>query len=866
MTTEKAHSAEQELMSMLSATQLLSSEVELHRLLAKLMETILEYTAAQTTHLILQTDDNLCVAASAKVTKDDLDVSQTVSILQPTEVAESVVQLTLQTGAQVVFSSDVGLGDGRFSQDLYLQNQKTLSILSLPVQYKEKTNGVLYLENSSSTNPFSKKDIKLSQLLAAQAAISLENAFLHEELTQALIKHKKTKKQLRTVDNRFKMAIEAGNLGVWDWEIITNEVTWSDYVELIFGLQQGEFDGTYEAYLALIHPDDLQLVQENIETTLATPTHDYHINHRLIWPTGEVRWLEAAGKVYRDQQGVPIHMTGYVLDITKRKAEEQYEQEREYWLERVLQLAKTITAVTDWDQCLKTLHQCVQTGLQFDRVGIFTYDPQTHIIQGAYGTSRSGKREDTRWFQQDARTEPTFAQVIADPRGFQYIANLAEEIEQERDGEMYGVSEHVTVSIWANDEPFAALTVDNGISQQRMNEHQLKALRVFAGYAGLALENARLLDQFLRQEERLQIALNAAQMGTWNWDLATEFVSWTEHVTLLHGFTKEEGGTLETRKLWSKIHPLDKINLHTSINGIQQVDQSSFRSEYRVLLDNDNIRWLEVVGKRINDRTSGLPIRIYGTVCDITARKEAESEREQMIAELESRNAELERFTYTVSHDLKSPLITIRGFLGLLERDIKNDDQVKVARDMERIHAAAGHMLTLLDDLLELSRIGRLTNPPTAVFFNDLATEAIELVTGHISERGVTLVVQPDCPTIYVDKARVVEVLQNLIDNATKFMGEQATPTIEIGAYATETEIVCFVKDNGIGIEAHYLERIFNLFERLNPDIDGTGIGLTLIKRIVEFHNGRIWAESDGDNKGSTFFFTLPPAKTDNTQ
>jgi signal transduction histidine kinase len=289
---------------------------------------------------------------------------------------------------------------------------------------------------------------------------------------------------------------------------------------------------------------------------------------------------------------------------------------------------------------------------------------------------------------------------------------------------------------------------------------------------------------------------------------------------------------------------------------------SSFHEEYRIQLKDGNIRWLEVMGRRI-DNKDGTPLRIAGTVADITSRKNAEIEREQLIEELESRNAELERFTYTVSHDLKSPLITIRGFLGLLERDIKQGNQEKIERDMERIHAGAGKLLILLDDLLELSRCGRLTTPSTAVSVHDLATEAIELVTGRISERAVQIIVQPDCPFVFVDKPRVVEVFQNLLDNAVKFMGDEPNPTIHIGAKQDETKIVCFVKDNGLVIEPRYLERVFNLFERLNPSIEGTGVGLALIKRIIEFHNGRIWAESEGQGKGTTFYFTLPATPTD---
>lgn len=244
-------------------------------------------------------------------------------------------------------------------------------------------------------------------------------------------------------------------------------------------------------------------------------------------------------------------------------------------------------------------------------------------------------------------------------------------------------------------------------------------------------------------------------------------------------------------------------------------------------------------------------------ITDLTERKRAEQERERLITELEARNAELGRFTYTVSHDLKSPLVTIKGFLGLLAKDIAKGDSARIKSDMERIQTAAITMEALLNDLLELSRVGRLENSPQEASFNQLAQEAVERVMGQITERGVEVTIHPKLPIIYGDLPRLVEVVQNLVDNAVKFMGTQPNPHIEIGAREFNGETVFYVKDNGIGIEPRFHEKIFGLFDRLDQSIDGTGIGLALVKRIIEVHNGRIWVESEGANKGSTFFFTV---------
>jgi signal transduction histidine kinase len=245
---------------------------------------------------------------------------------------------------------------------------------------------------------------------------------------------------------------------------------------------------------------------------------------------------------------------------------------------------------------------------------------------------------------------------------------------------------------------------------------------------------------------------------------------------------------------------------------------------------------------------------------NITTKKQAEAEREKLINELENKNAELERFTYTVSHDLKSPLITIRGYLGLLEKDALSGNIAQMKTDQARIVEATNKMQRLLSELLELSRIGRMVNPPKAVPFQEIVDEAISLVSGRIQERGILIQIANDLPVVYGDPARLVEVMQNLIDNACKFMGNQIAPCIEIGQSGVDDggKPIVFVRDNGIGIELRFHEKIFGLFNKLDAHSEGTGVGLALVKRIIEVHGGKIWLESEGNGKGSTFYFTLP--------
>jgi len=252
---------------------------------------------------------------------------------------------------------------------------------------------------------------------------------------------------------------------------------------------------------------------------------------------------------------------------------------------------------------------------------------------------------------------------------------------------------------------------------------------------------------------------------------------------------------------------------------------------------------------------------------DITDRKAIEHKQKLLIKELEQKNAELERFTYTVSHDLKSPLITIKGFAGLIEDDVHKGDPVQLEKDILRIITAADTMQVLLADLLKLSQVGRIVGPPEKVGFDTLVHDAVNLLAIPLAERGVAVEIAPDLPEVNVDRTRIREVLVNLIENAIKFLGDRQNPVIRIGMEMKGETPVFFVQDNGIGIEQPYLERIFNLFEKLDVNSQGAGMGLTIVRRIIEFHGGKIWAESEGAGKGTTFRFTLPASgdrSTDN--
>ena len=299
-----------------------------------------------------------------------------------------------------------------------------------------------------------------------------------------------------------------------------------------------------------------------------------------------------------------------------------------------------------------------------------------------------------------------------------------------------------------------------------------------------------------------------------------------------------------------------ETDVHRIIRHRRANDESSAQAHELRGIRKDGTRiWLETRLRKIS--WQGAPA-VQSIIIDITDRKHADEEREHLIEALEAKNAELERFAYTVSHDLKSPLITIRAFADLAQKDAGAGDVESLNGDMSRIIDATDKMKQLLEQLLELSRIGRQMSPPEPVALGEVAREAVELVSGRIREHGVDLMICEELPVMLGDRARMLEVFQNLVENAVKFMGDQEHPTIEIGVRKDRGETVCYVKDNGVGVEPRYQEKIFGLFDRLDPAGEGSGAGLALVKRIVELHGGEIWVESAGSAAGATFCFSLP--------
>ncbi len=236
------------------------------------------------------------------------------------------------------------------------------------------------------------------------------------------------------------------------------------------------------------------------------------------------------------------------------------------------------------------------------------------------------------------------------------------------------------------------------------------------------------------------------------------------------------------------------------------------------------------------------------------------TDRKHMEEALQQQKQEMERLVYSVSHDFKSPLITVKTFVEMLRQDVQDSNRQQISEDLNYIVSSTNKMQQLLDALQKYSRISKEDSYAQIFSVSQLVDDCLATLAGILQQHHVQVSTGNLSQQLQGDPLHFGQIWQNLIENAVKYRGEQAHPRIEIGATQQEPEVVFYVRDNGMGVAPEHGERIFNLFSQLNPGSEGSGLGLALVKKIVSIYHGRIWVESAGKGEGSCFMFTLPEA------
>ncbi len=708
---------------------------------------------------------------------------------------------------------------------------------------------------------------------------------LREELVLAhaeAVRASQAEESLRVNQERFNLVLQGANDGIWDWDLQTDRVFYSDRFKELLGYEKGEFDVWLSALADVLHPDDFDMTWQEVERHF----HDrepYHIEHRLRTKVGEYRWFLERGQAVWDENGVPIRMAGSIKDITIRKATEARDRVRN----RVLEL---LAAGASLSEVLDPLVRSVESENSRLRCSVLFLDQEgQRLLTGAspslpeyynraidgleigmgVGSCGTAAFLGQRVIVEDISAHPYWVggREIAARAG---LASCWSEPIRGMSGAVLGT--------------FAIYGTEIG----GPSESDIQLIEVAANLAGIAIERKQVDQALLESEERWKFALEGAGDGVWDWNIQTGEVVFSRRWSEMLGFDEHQlESNLEGWK--SRIHSEDLPDVMSSLQDYLDGKTVTYMHEHRMLCRDSSVKWILSRGIIVSCDSSGAALRMIGTHSDITDRQRMEENSRRYLQQVEAsrdriteqsiqlirQSEELARardqaeaaaqaksdFLANMSHELRTPLTAILGYADLLyDEDGSETPSHSYRETVDIIRSNGRHLQELIDDILDLSKIeaDRMTLESVQVSPRQLVEDVLRLMQLRAREKGLLLQTDfcfPLPDRITTDALRVRQILVNLIGNAIKFT-ERGTIRVTVRYDAATCRQIFGVADSGIGIKSEQLQRLFTPFSQADASMSrrfgGTGLGLSISKRLAQMLGGDITATSTYGS-GSTF-------------
>ncbi|MCC5652531.1 PAS domain S-box protein [Nostoc sp. XA013] len=655
--------------------------------------------------------------------------------------------------------------------------------------------------------------------------VSTNVAVTLEQLQQEIAERQQVEASLRESEERLRLALEFSQMGLWDWNIVTNKVIWSENYELLFGVLPGSFDGPYETFQKCVYSEDRQSVMQGIAQALGQKT-DYNDEFRIVRSDQSVHWISVKGKFIYDDRGQAVRMIGVCMETTVCKQAEESTRELTTQVQEQANILNAILTAS------------------VDHIYIFN-------LKGRY-----------QYVSRDAATLLGFKPQDLVGKTLQDLdvpAELMEQVDNQRQAVM-------KTGQPIKDE--CQYVTADGVHYY---EYILTPLRSF----GQAIEGVITVSRDITEHKRAEKTLRESEarfrrlfesnlIGVAFWNVDGFIIDANDAFLQSAGYTRDEFATLGKIN-WRELTPIeykdldDRALLEVQTAGISRI----YEKEY---LQRDGKRVPIVLGiALLNDsKDNGVAF-----VLDITHRKSVEKERDRLLEgemkarkEAEIANTIKDEFLAVLSHELRTPLNSILGWSKLLRTRDLNEKTTNHA--LETIERNAKLQTQLIEDLLDVSRIlrGKLNLnvcPVNLVMVIEAALETVKLAAQAKSIQ-IQTIFDSTLGQLMGDPNRLVQVVWNLLSNAVKF-----TPIggrIEIRLMKVGNQAQIQVSDTGKGISPEFLPYVFDYFRQADSTITrafgGLGLGLAIVRKVVEMHGGNVQAESPGEGAGSTFTVELP--------
>lgn len=630
----------------------------------------------------------------------------------------------------------------------------------------------------------------------------------------------------------------------------------------ISGYTSEELTSMNPKWMDIIHPDDQEMVKSEFIRLLTSQCFFIETEYRIIRKNGLVRWVHEIGQTICDENNDPIWIHGAIYDISDRKRSEEIQAKQR-------EISNSLAATSNLTEALSVVLNVTSKMDIVDSGSIYIVNKDSRFLD-LINTKNLPKKvaKELAYFS----TNSPFTQAILSGKSVyiesvdQMTQNIDERLIQE------GILAIAIIPIVSEGKIVAAIFLASHKSVH-IPINTRNALEIIASQIGGSISRIRAEDALRESDERYRTFVQNFQGIAYRSKPDWKPVFLHGAIKEITGYTGEE--LLSEKPSWKEIiHPYDFSELEKVTENSIASENKIGKHEYRLITKNGDIIWIRDVWHVLIDE-NGKPTSFQGSIYNISDRKEAQYELEKLYQDLEKRvdmrteqltliNKELTAFSYSVSHDLRTPLRHISGFANLLTKRIEKltEKDERILSYTQKIINSTEEMNKLIDGLLVFSRMSRVEMVKIRINFTELVQDVLNDFQIELGNRKIDVGVH-FLPDIVGDPSLLRLVLVNLISNAFKFTKIRDIAKIDIGVMPSKEDdkVTVYIRDNGVGFDMKYYERLFGVFQRLhkNEDFEGTGIGLATVQRVVRRMGGMIWAEGDVD-KGATFYFSVPKA------